>query len=74
MLHLLNINSGLFVIDGAAQRNNSNNYGSSDISTTPIAALSPYQNKYDKKNIQYLNIFIKKCKNMQRRKSMIAYV
>jgi len=62
---LLNTKSGLFVIDGTAQRSNSNNYGSSDISTTPIAALSPYQNKYDKKkNIQYLNIFInvKICK------------
>ncbi|XP_029671382.1 replication protein A 70 kDa DNA-binding subunit-like [Formica exsecta] len=32
--------------NGTAQRNTSDNYGSSDICTTPIAALSPYQNRW----------------------------
>lgn len=38
--------TGRYQTNGTAQRSNSNNYGSSDISTTPIAALSPYQNKW----------------------------
>ncbi|KMQ93699.1 replication protein a 70 kda dna-binding subunit [Lasius niger] len=33
-------------IDGAAQRNTSDSHVSSDICTTPIAALSPYQNRW----------------------------
>ncbi|XP_072749031.1 replication protein A 70 kDa DNA-binding subunit [Anoplolepis gracilipes] len=32
--------------NGSAQKNTSDNYGSSDICTTPIAALSPYQNRW----------------------------
>lgn len=43
----LNTKFVLLAIDGTAQRNTSDNYGSSDICTTPIAALSPYQNRYE---------------------------
>lgn len=44
----LNTKSVLLAIDGAAQRNTSDSYVSSDICTTPIAALSPYQNRYER--------------------------
>lgn len=50
ILMSLNIKFVLLAIDGTAQRNTSDNYGSSDISTTPIAALSPYQNRYEERN------------------------
>ncbi|XP_024879598.1 replication protein A 70 kDa DNA-binding subunit-like [Temnothorax curvispinosus] len=38
--------SSPFPTNGAAKRSSSNHYASSDISTTPIAALSPYQNRW----------------------------
>ncbi|XP_071577966.1 replication protein A 70 kDa DNA-binding subunit [Temnothorax nylanderi] len=38
--------SSPFPTNGAAKRGSSNHHASSDISTTPIAALSPYQNRW----------------------------
>ncbi|XP_071626568.1 replication protein A 70 kDa DNA-binding subunit-like [Temnothorax longispinosus] len=38
--------SSPFPTNGVAKRSSSNHYASSDISTTPIAALSPYQNRW----------------------------
>ncbi|XP_077278680.1 replication protein A 70 [Temnothorax americanus] len=38
--------SSPFPTNGADKRSSSNHYASSDISTTPIAALSPYQNRW----------------------------
>ncbi|XP_029174342.1 replication protein A 70 kDa DNA-binding subunit-like [Nylanderia fulva] len=38
--------NGRYQTNGAAQKNTSNNSFSSDICTTPIAALSPYQNRW----------------------------
>ncbi|XP_024870102.1 replication protein A 70 kDa DNA-binding subunit-like, partial [Temnothorax curvispinosus] len=35
-----------FPTNGAAKKDSSNHHASSDISTTPIAALSPYQNRW----------------------------
>lgn len=43
----LNIQFVFLITDGTAKRSTSDN-GSSDICTTPIAALSPYQNRYER--------------------------
>ena len=44
--------------DGSGQNNTSNNHMSSDICTTPIAALSPYQNRYEREFNTIYKIYI----------------
>lgn len=54
----LYIKSVLLAIDGAAQRNTADNSFSSDICTTPIAALSPYQNRYESQVCLKIKIYL----------------